>query len=106
MRACIQGGTPPPPAWKVAHAKESIHIHQDANVYVSESDPGVTLEVELGPQRQVYAVCIEGSLTVNDTQLDMREAAKVAGSNTAPATLKLTAGDKGAHFLMVEMKAE
>ncbi len=33
---------------------------QDANVFVSENDPGTRFDVALGAGRQAYVVCIEG----------------------------------------------
>lgn len=38
----------------------SIKLHQDANVFVSESDAGKSFELQLGGSRQAYLLCIEG----------------------------------------------
>ncbi len=56
----ILGGTQAPPAW--AAAPSTIHLHQDANVYVSESDAGQAFDLSLGQDRQAYLVCAEGEL--------------------------------------------
>lgn len=45
---------------------------QDANVFVSETDPTVDgkpfqHDIVLGPQRQAYLVCIEGAMAVGTT---------------------------------------
>eukprot|EP00850_Spirogloea_muscicola_P008526 SM000045S16271 [mRNA] locus=s45:665255:667199:+ [translate_table: standard] len=39
-------------------------VHQDANIYVSEMDPGFVQEYILQKQRQLYLVCIEGGLSL------------------------------------------
>jgi hypothetical protein len=56
----ILGGTSAAPAWPDVHAPNSIRLHQDANVYVSESDADKRFELTLGANRQAYLVCIEG----------------------------------------------
>lgn len=56
----ILGGTTPAPEWPNTHRPSTIKINADANVCVSESDPGVSYEVALGAERQAYLVCIEG----------------------------------------------
>lgn len=38
-----------------------ISLHQDCNVYVSESDPNTSFELALGKGRQAYLLCIEGA---------------------------------------------
>lgn len=40
------------------------HPLQDANVFVSEAEPGVAQDIVLAPGRQAYLVCIEHSLAV------------------------------------------
>ncbi|PNH09578.1 hypothetical protein TSOC_003814 [Tetrabaena socialis] len=98
----ILGGTGQAPAWPQSHSPNSIHLHQDANVYVSESDPGTTFDVSLGARRQAYLVCIEGDMSVNGVQLGQRDGARLLGGDGA-TSLSMTAGAAGAHFLMVEM---
>ena len=81
----------------------SSHV-QDAHVYVSEADAGHEQHLALGPQRQVYMTCIEGSLTVNGEQLGRRDAAEVVNSSDAePLPVSITAGPDGAHWLLIEM---
>ncbi len=77
---------------------------QDVNVYVSENDGSVAHNIVLGEGRQAYLVAIEGSLDVNGTSLQKRDAAElVSGSQEAPLTL--TSGSQGCHFMLIEMAA-
>ncbi|GLC38466.1 hypothetical protein PLESTB_001728900 [Pleodorina starrii] len=103
----ILGGTGSPPEWPNTHNPHSIRLHQDANVFVSESEPGVRFDLSLGPTRQAYLICIEGDLRANDVQLDTRDGARLVGAAGGvaggAAALSLTAGPTGAHFLIVEM---
>ncbi|EFJ46541.1 hypothetical protein VOLCADRAFT_105456 [Volvox carteri f. nagariensis] len=99
----ILGGTGSPPAWPHTVNLQSIRLHQDANIFVSESDPGTRFDVSLGPNRQAYLICIEGGLHANDVQLDARDGARIVGSESGPSPLTLEAGALGAHFLVVEM---
>ncbi|GIM07420.1 hypothetical protein Vretimale_11516 [Volvox reticuliferus] len=101
----ILGGTGASPAWPKTAKPQSIHLHQDANVFVSESDPLTRFELSLGPKRQAYMVCIEGDLSANNVKLDTRDGARITGSSdSGPSPLILTAGPSGAHFLIVEME--
>ena len=52
---------------------------------------------------QAYLVVIEGGLEANGVALSERDGAQLGGSASAPTALRLRAGDKGAHFLVVEM---
>ena len=77
---------------------------QDANVFVSEADAGVSQEITLGRDRQVYLVCIEGDLAANEVNLTMRDALEIVVHDSAELPVKLTAGSQGSHFLLVEMQ--
>eukprot|EP00878_Enallax_costatus_P006680 GHUV01007002.1.p1 GENE.GHUV01007002.1~~GHUV01007002.1.p1 ORF type:complete len:306 (+),score=68.25 GHUV01007002.1:47-964(+) len=90
------------PAWPGIHSTSAIALHQDANVFVSECDAGQTFDLQLAPQRQAYLVCAEGSMKVNDEELQQRDAAKIR-SGDGPAQLKLQATGSGAHFMLIEM---
>eukprot|EP00245_Coleochaete_scutata_P012527 TRINITY_DN4868_c0_g1_i4.p1 TRINITY_DN4868_c0_g1~~TRINITY_DN4868_c0_g1_i4.p1 ORF type:complete len:348 (+),score=43.73 TRINITY_DN4868_c0_g1_i4:141-1184(+) len=85
-----------------------IPIHQDANIYVSEADPGLQQNFKLSAGRQVYMVCIEGGLKVNDKTLAVKDALEaVAVKGGGPVDLTLVADPtEGAHFLMIEMAQE
>lgn len=77
---------------------------QDANVFVSEADAGVTQDIELGSQRQAYLICIEGNLKVNEVALSSRDAMEIISDGSNPFPVSLAAGSHGCHFLMVEMQ--
>lgn len=99
----VLGGEGKAPNWEKYNRKEVITLHQDANVFVSESDPQTVFNIELGMNRQAYMVCIEGSLKVNDTVLTMRDGARLVATSNKPSPLTITTGDKGAHFIIIEM---
>ena len=86
-------------------AAASVTLHQDSNVFVSESDAGTSFEVELGAGRQMYALCMEGSLKVNAQELKQRDAAEVVAGKDEALPLKLQMGAKGAHFMLIEMQS-
>ena len=57
-----------------------ISINQDANIYVTEIDEGNEVPFEVKDGRQVYVICVEGSVSMleNGTQrLDRHDAAEV-----------------------------
>jgi redox-sensitive bicupin YhaK (pirin superfamily) len=56
----VLSGVGPAPAWQRVNSKGAIQLHADANVFVSENDAGVSYQLELGPSRQAYLVCMEG----------------------------------------------
>eukprot|EP00873_Tetraselmis_striata_P040819 jgi/Tetstr1/461083/TSEL_006229.t2 len=88
------------PEWKNINLRgERIWLHQDANVFVSENDAGVSHQVTLGRNRQVYMVCIEGSMKVNGTGLAMRDAMEVVASDLeCGLDVNMMAGSKSAHM--------
>jgi redox-sensitive bicupin YhaK (pirin superfamily) len=75
-----------------------IRISQDADILVSEVDEGARLAFAVRDERQVYLVCLEGSLAINDFELKPGGAIKAIGE----AELGLEALEE-AHLLMVEM---
>lgn len=78
---------------------------QDVNVYVSENDADVVHKIALGKGRNAYLVAIEGSLDVDGTLLEQRDAAElVAGAQQLPITL--ASGSQGSHFMLIEMAAD
>mmetsp|Transcript_31924 Transcript_31924/g.75855 ORF Transcript_31924/g.75855 Transcript_31924/m.75855 type:complete len:148 (-) Transcript_31924:107-550(-) len=98
-------GTGPVPNWEgQSHKREApIRLNQDANVYVSESDPGVAHHISVEAGRQVYMVCIEGSVTVNGNLLGARDAAELRGSSEASMAVTLLSGASGSHVMLIEM---
>ncbi|KAF8069394.1 quercetin 2,3-dioxygenase [Scenedesmus sp. PABB004] len=101
----LLGGTTPAPAWPRVNGEGRQALHADANVFVCESDAGDAHDLELGPGRQAYLLCMEGSLAANERQLGARDAAEVrgAGAGGGPTALSLVAGEGGAHFMIIEM---
>ena len=77
---------------------------QDANVFVSEADAGVSQEISLDQNRQAYLICIEGDLAVNEVELSIRDAIEIVAQESSPFAVKLTAGVTGSHFLLIEMQ--
>ena len=77
---------------------------QDANVFVSEADAGVSQGISLNQNRQAYLICIEGSLAVNKEKLNARDAIEIVADKSDSFPVKLTAGEGGAHFLLIEMQ--
>lgn len=81
-----------------------IPIHQDANFYVSEADPGLSQSFTLERKRQGYLVNIEGSLSVNGTRLAARDGIEIKGAKDSESQVELKADDEqGAHFLLIDM---
>jgi redox-sensitive bicupin YhaK (pirin superfamily) len=56
----VLSGVGPAPTWQNINSRGTIQLHADANVFVSENDGGVKYQLELGPSRQAYLVCMEG----------------------------------------------
>ena len=77
---------------------------QDANVFVSEADADVSQDIILGQDRQAYLICIEGNLAVNEVDLSIRDAIELVANGSNDFPVKLTAGNQGSHFLMIEMQ--
>ena len=73
-------------------------------MFVSETDPGTSQEISLDQSRQAYLVCIEGDLAVNEVSLSTRDAIEIVAEDNSHFPVKLTAGDTGSHFLIIEMK--
>lgn len=78
----------------------AIQISQDANIFVSEADEGTRLAFTVSPRRQVYLVCLEGSLAVGGFELGQGDAVKVIEEDK----LSLQALEF-AHLLLVEIAA-
>lgn len=83
--------------------KADIAVNQDVNIFVSEISANNKISTSLSGKRQGYLLMIEGSgsVGVNDETevLNRHDAAEVFGSSE----LTITAGDEGAHVLLVEM---
>ncbi len=77
-----------------------IKINQDANIYSLELDKGKAISFPVAEGRQAYLVQIEGSSTINDIALDMRDAMEIVEED-----IQIKA-DEASHILVVEMKEQ
>ena len=92
--------------------KGFLQLNQDVNMFVAEVGPGVEVKLPGGlmPQRQAYALCVEGTGSVRSgaertEELVQHEAVEfVGGAGVDEVTF--VAGAGGAHWLVVEMKAD
>jgi len=76
----------------------TLQISQDADIFISEVDKGARLTFAIPDERQVYLVCLEGSLAISGLGLKPGGAIKATGE----AELSLEALEE-AHLLMVEV---
>ena len=81
-------------------SEASIHIYQDANMYVSEIDSGQSLPFKLQKGRRLYLKVMEGRGNINGNMFLSGDAAEVEGESlVAEAITDL-------HLLLVEMRTE
>lgn len=82
-----------------------IKINQDANIHVTEVQPGHHVEFNLQKGRQAYVVCLEGSAVFTGQHgeefLSQHDAAEMFGPNTF--SVASTEENTNAHVLLVEM---
>ena len=78
-----------------------IEIAQDANIYAGRLENGKQLTYKTRDARQAYLVCLEGSIGVNQIELQQSDALKILGEDILTVT-----GLEQGHFLLVEMAAE
>lgn len=74
-----------------------IKINQDSNIYVLELEKGKEIDFKIEEDRQAYLVQIEGSSTINQITLNMRDGLEIVEED-----IKITALETS-HFLMIEM---
>ncbi len=58
---------------------DAVLVHQDAHMFVSHLDPGVSVTHPLGDGRGVYLYVIEGEVTVNGEPMATGDAAEIEG---------------------------
>ncbi|MDB1942214.1 pirin family protein [Clostridium tertium] len=78
----------------------AIKINQDANFYVLEIDEGKEIDFQVGSNRQAYLVQIEGNSTINNLELNERDALEIVEEDI------LIKADKKSHVLVIEMKKQ
>ncbi|NGQ94500.1 pirin family protein [Brevibacillus sp. SYP-B805] len=77
----------------------TVFIHQDLTLYLSELEAGKTLRFTQQANRRIYIFVIEGELVLNrDSRLGKRDAARI----TAIADLEL-ATPAGATFMLIDL---
>lgn len=57
--------------------KNALHIHQDANFYLSNLNSGKLLEYKLNPGRKSYLFIIDGDINLNNSVMQTRDAAMI-----------------------------
>jgi hypothetical protein len=82
-----------------AASSAPIHLHQDANLFVTELDAEKSLDFEVGRNRQAYLVQIEGQSLINGLRIETRDAVESVGES-----LHIQSVTKS-HILVVEMAA-
>ncbi len=75
-----------------------VKINQDANFYVVELDEGKEIDFQIEKGRQGYLVQIEGNSTINNFEINERDALEIVEED-----IKIKANKKS-HILVVEMK--
>lgn len=78
----------------------AIKINQDSNFYVVELDEGKEINFQVGSNRQAYLVQIEGNSTINNLELNERDALEIVEEDI------LIKADKKSHILVIEMKKQ
>lgn len=78
-----------------------IRLHQDVNFYVSELSKGKKLSYELGFDRQLYFVVIEGDLELNKIPLSAHDGCECRDEKSLEIEAK-----SDTHFLFIEMPKE
>jgi redox-sensitive bicupin YhaK (pirin superfamily) len=74
-----------------------IKINQDANLYTLELEKGKKQEFFVGKGRQAYLVQIEGNSTINNIQLQDRDALEIIEEDI------IIDADETSHILIIEM---
>lgn len=80
-----------------------ITLSQDCNVYVSEIDKGVCVNMDIDSGRQAYMVLIDGDASIGENveTLTTRDGMEIYG----PCNLKVSSNSLKSHFIVIEMKA-
>jgi redox-sensitive bicupin YhaK (pirin superfamily) len=91
---------------KDSKAATPIKISADCSFFASELDAGTALDFALAQGRQAYLLVVEGQVTAEiaacKDQLSQHDTAEVFG----PGALRVTAGQAGAHLLLIEMNED
>lgn len=88
---------------KVVSGKDGdapIKINQDANIYVLELSEGNEIDFPVNKGRQAYLVQAEGSSTINQVELNAKDAMEIVEED-----IKIIA-NKTSNFLVIEMRKD
>jgi redox-sensitive bicupin YhaK (pirin superfamily) len=97
-----------PKAWNgspwrlLAHShdpRSAVTIHQDAELWQGKADPDGEVEYILRPGRGVWLQVLEGSLQLARTTLAAGDGAAIEDESS----VRLTAGEQGANFLLFDL---
>ncbi|KAJ8904823.1 hypothetical protein NDN08_001338 [Rhodosorus marinus] len=92
-----------------SEADAKARVNQDVNIYVTElSEAGKKLDLDFGPDRQVYMMVIERSVTVDlegasAAKLNQQDGAEIVSKSARTEKLGFSAVEGPAHVLVVEM---
>jgi redox-sensitive bicupin YhaK (pirin superfamily) len=75
-----------------------VRIHQDVNLFACNLEANNSIEFKVAAGRQAYLVLAEGSATINEIELKMRD-----GMEIYEEDIKITAADEDAHMIIIEM---
>lgn len=77
-----------------------VKINQDINMYVSYLEKNNEISFKVDKDRQAYLVQIEGSSSINDIELNKKDALEIVEED-----IKINASEDS-HFLIIEMKKQ
>lgn len=77
-----------------------VKINQDVNMYVSYLEKNNEIAFKVDKDRQAYLVQIEGSSSINDIELNKKDALEIVEED-----IKINASEDS-HFLIIEMKKQ
>lgn len=77
-----------------------VKINQDINMYVSYLEKNNEIAFKVDKDRQAYLVQIEGSSSINDIELNKKDALEIVEED-----IKINASEDS-HFLIIEMKKQ
>lgn len=77
-----------------------VKINQDINMYVSYLEKNKEIAFEVHKDRQAYLVQIEGSSSINNIELNKKDALEIVEED-----IKINASEDS-HFLIIEMKKQ
>ncbi len=77
----------------------ALTVHQDTDIYLGAPTPGTTLAHTLAPERAAWVQVINGSVTLNGTQLNSGDGAAIQDE----PTLELTGASDDADLILFDL---